>query len=172
MADRTGLVTFKGGPITLTGDGEVKTGEAFPEFVVSKSLAEDLKLGDLKGKKVIINVVPSLDTGVCSTQTARFNKEAASLGGDVVILTVSADLPPAQARWCQANSAEAIVTASDYKHRDFGNKTGLLIKELGVLARAVYVVDAGGKVVHGEIVPEIATEPNYEAALDALKGLG
>lgn len=172
MAERSGLVTFKGGPMTLTGSGAVKAGDACPEFVVSKSLVEDLKASALKGKKVILNVVPSLDTGVCSTQTARFNQEAASLGSDVVILTVSADLPPAQARWCQANSADAIVTASDYKHRDFGDKFGLVIKELGVLARAVYVVDASGKIIHDEIVAEITTEPNYQAALDALKGLG
>ncbi|MCC5875878.1 MAG: thiol peroxidase [Candidatus Sumerlaeia bacterium] len=172
MADRSGLVTFKGGPMTLTGSGAVASGDTCPDFVVSKSLAEDIKASDLKGKKVVLNVVPSLDTPVCSTQTARFNKEAAALGDGVVILTISADLPPAQARWCQANSAEAIVTASDYKHRDFGDKFGLKIKELGVLARAVYVVDASGKVVHSEIVSEIVNEPNYQAALDALKGLG
>lgn len=169
MAERTGIITFKGNPFTLVGEGDVKVGDQAPDFIVSKSLVEDCKLSDLKGKKVVINVVPSLDTPVCSIQTARFNKEAVALGEEVVILTLSADLPVAQARWCQANSAEAIVTASDYKHRDFGSKFGLLIKELGVLTRAVYVVDANGVVKYAEIVGEVTSEPNYDAALAAVK---
>ncbi len=171
MAERTGLVTLKGNPLTLEGDGEVKVGEKAPDFKVSKSLLEDVSLADFAGKTVVLNVVPSLDTPVCSVQTARFNSEAANLGGDVVILTISMDLPPAQARWCQANSAEAIVTASDYKHHDLGRKYCLNLKEIGLLARAVYVIAPDGTVRHAELVPEVAQEPNYDAALEAVKAL-
>lgn len=171
MAEHAGAVTFKGNPMTLTGEGEAVVGQLAPDALLSKSLVEDCKISDLRGKKVIINVVPSLDTGVCSTQTARFNKEAASLGDDVVILTVSRDLPVAMSRWCEANKAEHIVATSDYKHRDFGAKYGLVVKELGLLARAVFVVDTAGKIAYKELVKEIAEEPNYEAALDAVKKL-
>ncbi len=169
MAERTGLVTFKGNGMTLSGSGEVKEGDTVPEFTVSTTLVDDVKISDYKGKKVILNVVPSLDTGICSIQTARFNKEAAALGDDVVILTISVDLPVAQKRWCEANSADAIVTASDYKHHEFGDKFGLLIKELGVLARAVYVLDPTGKVKYTQLVGEVAEEPDYDSALNALK---
>ena len=169
MADRAGAVTFKGSPLTLVGEAEVKVGQKAPDFTVSKTLLEDLKLSDLRGKTVILNVVPSLDTPVCSIQTARFNKEAANLGDNVSIVTISMDLPVAQSRWCQANEAKAVVTASDYKHRDFGQKFGLLIKELGLLARAVYVLDQDGTVKHAQVVKEVASEPDYEAALAALK---
>lgn len=171
MAEKKGKVTFKGEPLTLIGDGDVAVGQSAPDAVLSKNPKEDCKISDFKGKTLVINVVPSLDTPVCSVQTARFNKEASSLGENVVILTVSRDLPPAQARWCQANSASNIKTASDYKHRDFGNKFGLEMKELGLLARSVFVVDGTGKVVYMELVPEVAQEPNYDAALAAVKSL-
>jgi thiol peroxidase len=169
MAEYKDKVTFKGGPLTLVGNPQLKVGDKLPEVKLSKTLLEDVTLASYKGKKLVISVVPSLDTPVCATQTARFNKEAAALGSDVVILTVSMDLPVAQSRWCQANSVAAVVTASDYKYREFGTATGLLIKELGLLARAVYVADRDGKVVHAELVKEVASEPNYEAVLDALK---
>ncbi len=155
--------------MTLTGSGDVAIGQRVPDAKVSPSLTDDMSLSDLKGKKVILNVVPSLDTGVCSTQTARFNQEASNLGDDVVILTISRDLPVAQARWCQANSAENIQTASDYKHHDFGDKFGLVIKELGLLARAVYVIDPESEVKYMEVVKEVAEEPNYDSALAAVK---
>lgn len=171
MAETKGAVTFKGGPLTLVGSGQLHVGAVSPDFVVSKTLVEDMKLSDLKGKKVVLNVVPSLDTPVCSIQTARFNSEAATLGSDVVILTISNDLPVAQARWCQAHDANAVVTASDYKHHDFGTKSSLLIKELGLLARAVYVIDAQGVVRYGELVKEVSSEPAYDAALNVLKSL-
>lgn len=172
MAERAGAVTFKGNPFTLVGSGEVAVGQPVPDATLSKSLVEDCKLSDLKGKKVVLSVVPSLDTGVCATQTARFNKEAAGLGDDVVIVAVSRDLPPAQARWCQANTAENIMTVSDYKHHDFGDKFGLVVKELGLLARAVLVLDKEGSIKYMELVKEITTEPNYDNALAALKEIG
>ena len=172
MADRSGVVTFKGGPLTLVGDEGLKAGQPAPDFKVSKSLVDDIKLSDFKGKKLILNVVPSLDTPVCSIQTAKFNTEVGKLGTDVIVLTVSNDLPVAQARWCQANTATHIQTASDYKHHDFAAKTGLLIKELGLLARAVYVIDAQGVVRYAQVVPEVSTEPNYQDALEAVRKLG
>lgn len=169
MAERSGAVTFKGDPLTLCGDGEIKVGEKLPDLKVSKTLKDDIKLSDFRGKTLVLNVVPSLDTPVCSTQTARFNKEAIELGDNVQILTVSMDLPVAQARWCQANNVDNMQTASDYKHREFGEKCGLKIKELGLLARSVIVADKDGIVRYAEIVKEVSSEPNYDAALDALK---
>ena len=171
MAERKDVVTFKGGPLTLEGASSPGVGQKAPDFKVSKSLLEDVSLSSYAGKVVILNVVPSLDTPVCHTQTARFNSEAAKLGPDVVILTISADLPVAQARWCQANSANAIVTASDYKHHNFAQTFGLNIKELGLLARAVYVVDREGVIQYAEIVKEVSSEPSYAHALEALAAL-
>jgi thiol peroxidase len=171
MAERSGVVTFKGNPLTLVGDEGLKVGQKAPDVRLSKSLLEDIKISDLKGKAVILSIVPSLDTGVCSTQTAKFNAEAKALGDKVTVVTVSLDLPPAQARWCQANAAENIKTVSDYKHREFACASGLLIKELGLLARAVYVLDKDGVVKYGQIVPEMTTEPDYEKALSVAKGL-
>ena len=167
MSDRKGLVTFKGSPITLRG-GEVKLGAKAPKF---SALANDLSvktLADYQGKVVIISSVPSLDTGVCDTMTRRFNVEAGKLGDKAVVLTVSRDLPFAQKRWCGAADAKNIVALSDFRERDFGKKYGLEIADgplAGLLARAVLVVDQAGKVAYQEIVKEIATEPNYDAAI-------
>ncbi|MEO8377525.1 MAG: thiol peroxidase, partial [Candidatus Sumerlaeota bacterium] len=141
MADRAGAVTFKGNPLTLEGQKEVNVGDTAPDFKVSSTLVDDVKLSDLKGKVVLLNIVPSLDTPVCSVQTARFNKEAKALGKDVTVLTVSKDLPTAQKRWCDANEVQDVKTASDYKYHEFGDKYGLQIKELGVLARSIFVID-------------------------------
>lgn len=169
MADRSGLVTFKGDPLTLTGEGAVKEGDKAPDFSVYKNLKEKVSLSDYAGKTVVLNVVPSLDTPVCSNQTNRFNKEASALGDDVVVLTLSMDLPLAQARWCGANDAKAVVTASDWRDREFGNKYGLIMKELGLLARTVIVIGKDGTVKHLQIVPEMATEPDYDKVLATLK---
>ena len=152
MGDRAGVITFKGNDMTLEGDG-VNVGDAAPDFSVIANDFSDKKLSDYKGKTVIINVVPSLDTPVCDTQTRKFNEAAADLG-DVAILTVSMDLPPAQKRWCAAAGVEAVETLSDFRDRSFSAAFGLRIKELGLLARAVYVVE----------------EPDYDAALAAAKG--
>lgn len=171
MAEKTGVVTFKGGPMTLVGSGDIKVGDKLPEVKVSKSLVEDVTLSSYKGKKLVLNVIPSIDTGVCQIQTKRFNTEAEKLGEGVVILTVSADLPVAQGRWCGAEGVKNVIMASDYKHREFGEKFGITIKELGLLARAVYVIDKDGVVKHAEIVKEIASEPDYSAALNALNSI-
>lgn len=169
MSERNGAVTFKGNAMTLVGDEVMTVGAKAPAITLSKGLTEDCTMADLAGKKVILTTVPSLDTSVCSVQAARFNSEAASLGDDVVVVVASADLPPAQARWCQANTAENIMTVSDYKHHEMAQKSGLLIKELGLLARAVFVIDGEGTIRYAEVVKEITEEPNYDAALQALK---
>ncbi|MCB2155360.1 thiol peroxidase [bacterium] len=163
-------VNFKGNPLHLEGT-EVKLGEKAPDFTARKSLAEDVSLSALAaGKTAIISSIPSIDTGVCDMQTRRFNDEASKLGDDVVIITVSCDLPPAQARWCGAAGVENLVMLSDYMHHDFGARYGLKIKELGVNSRAVFVVAADGTLKHVEYVGEVTEHPNYEAALAAAKG--
>jgi len=169
MAERTGLVTFKGNPITLTGE-PVGVGDTAPDFVGTGIDLSDIKLSDYAGKVVILSTVPSLDTGICDLQTKRFNKEAEA--GDCVVLTVSADLPFAQKRWCGATDSNAVVCASDFKRREVGKKYGLEIADgplQSLIARSVMVIDKNGKIAYQEIVPEIAQEPDYDAALKAAK---
>jgi thiol peroxidase len=168
MAERKDAVTMKGNPLTLVGD-EVKVGNAAPDFVVVSNELKPVNFSSFRGKVVIISSVPSLDTPVCDMSTRRFNQEAAELGPDAVILTISMDLPFAQARWCGAAGVNAVQTLSDYKDASFGQAFGLLIKELRLLARAVYVVDRDGTIQYGELVKEIASEPNFDAALAAAK---
>ncbi len=168
MSERFGAVKMKGNPLTLIGN-EVKVGDKAPDFtVVTKSLSP-ASLASYAGKKKIISVVPSLDTGVCSIMTKRFNTEASKLGDDVVVLTISMDLPFAQARWCGAEGVDRVETLSDYMSADFGMKYGLLIKELRLLSRAVLVVDANDIVRYKELVEELTHEPDYNAALAAAK---
>lgn len=159
-------VTLKGNPFTLEG-AAIEVGQAAPDFTLVKNDLSELKLGDTSGVR-IFSVVPSLDTPVCDQQTRRFNEELASLPG-VSIYTVSADLPFAQKRWCGAAGIDKVVTASDYRDRSFGAAYGTMINELKIECRAVFVVDAGGKVTHAEYVGEIAEHPDYDAALAAAK---
>lgn len=163
-------VKMKGNPVTLIGT-DVNVGDTIPEVTLTKNDLSDFSLSSIKGKRAIISVVPSLDTGVCDLQTKRFNKEATNLGDDVTIVTVSVDLPFAQKRWCEATTSEKIIAVSDYKTNEFGKAFGLLIEGLMLLARAVFVIDENGTVQYKELVPEITTEPNYNAALDAVKKL-
>lgn len=166
--ERKGAVTMRGNPMTLIGP-EIKVGQQAPNFqAVGKGMAP-ASLDQFKGKVKIISAVPSLDTPVCDAETRRFNEEAARLPGDVQILTVSMDLPFAQARWCGAAGADKVTTISDYQRRDFGEQYGALIKELCLLARAVFVVDKNDKVTYAEYVKEIASHPNYEAILEAAR---
>ncbi len=168
MNERTGIITFKGNPLTLLGNA-VNKGDKAPDFTV---LANDLSpktLADYAGKVCIISAVPSLDTPVCDTETRRFNQEATALGGDVCVLTISLDLPFAQKRWCGAAGITAVETLSDHKDLSFGMAYGVIIKELRLLSRAVFVVDRNGNIVHEEIVPEVTTEPNYDIAIIAVK---
>ncbi len=168
MNERQGLVTFKGNPLTLVGN-EVKVGDSAPDFVAMANDLSPVSLYSYKGKPIIISSVPSLDTPICDMSTRRFNEEAINHGNDIAILTVSMDLPFAQARWCGAAGVKNVVTLSDYKDASFGMQYGLLIKELRLLARAVFVIDKNGKIQYLELVPEIAQEPNYDSALEALK---
>ncbi len=160
--------SFKGSPLTLLGR-EVKVGDHLPDFVVTGNDMGDLTVNNFAGKKLIISVVPSVDTPVCGTQTRHFNEDAAALGDDVVVLTVSMDLPFAQKRWCAAEGIERVVTASDFKHRSFGEAFGVLLKEWGLLARAVFVADKSGKIVYSQYVGEVSSEPDYAPVLEAVK---
>lgn len=170
MKERTGLVTMKGNPITLLGE-EIKVGNSAPDFTAAANDLSPVRFSSFRGKVVLISSVPSLDTPVCDMSTRRFNEEAVNLGTDVVILTVSMDLPFAQARWCGAAGVERVKTVSDHKEAAFGLAYGLLIKEVRLLSRAVLVVDREGTVKHFELVKEIASEPDYGAALEAVKKL-
>jgi thioredoxin-dependent peroxiredoxin len=168
MMERTGMVTMRGNPLTLVG-GPVKVGEKAPDFTVLANNLSPVSLSDYVGKVCLISSVPSLDTPVCEASTRRFNEEAAKLGPDVAVLTVSMDLPFAQKRWCAANGIKEVETLSDHRDGSFGTAYGLLIKELRLLARAVLVVDRDGVIRYEQIVSEIADEPDYEAVLAAAK---
>jgi thiol peroxidase len=170
MPERTGLVTMKGKPLTLVGKA-VKVGDAAPDFTCTANDLSEVKFSSMRGKVVVLASVPSLDTAVCDRETHRFNEEAAKLPGDVRIVTVSMDLPFAQKRWCGAAGVDRVVTLSDHRDASFGTNYGVLIRELRLLARAVFVVDREGKVRYVEIVREMTSEPDYGAALDAVKKL-
>ncbi len=163
-------VTLKGTPITLFGDFPV-VGQTAPDFtLVSKDL-KDVSLKDFSGKRKVLNIVPSLDTAVCATSTRKFN-EAASKLDNTVVLVISADLPFAMSRFCVAEGLENVTTLSLMRGRDFMRNYGVKIADSalsGVTARAVVVLDENNKVIHTELVPEITQEPNYDAALAALK---
>lgn len=166
--ERKGAVTFKGNPLTLIGP-ELKAGDKAPDFkVLAKDLSE-VSLASTKGKTRLISVVPSLDTPVCELQTVRFNKEASSLPSNVVVLTVSMDLPFAQTRFCGAQHADKITALSDHRDASFGKAYGVLIKELRLLARAVFIVGADDKIQYIEVVKEVTNHPDYDKALNALK---
>lgn len=169
---RSGAITFKGNPMTLLGN-EVKAGDAAPDFTLHyfEGGLKTLSLADLRGKPTILSVVPSLDTGICALQTKKFNQELGALGDKIHAVTISRDLPFAMNRFCGAEDIKSLKVASDYQSGAFGMAWGLMIDELKLLARAVYVLDASGKVVYSEIVPEVAQEPNYGPALDAIKKL-
>ncbi|WP_025691736.1 thiol peroxidase [Paenibacillus zanthoxyli] len=168
--ERTGAATFKGNPITLIGP-KLSAGDPAPDFILSKNLLEEATLKDFRGKVKLLSVVPSLDTGVCDAQTRRFNSEAAELGDEVVILTVSADLPFAQARWCGAAGIDRVITLSDYKTNAFGEAYGVLIKEFKLDMRSIFVIDKDDKITYVEYLGEMAEHPNYEAAISAVKSL-
>ena len=168
MTEQPNAVTFKGNPMTLVGN-EVNVGDKAPDVTLVATDMSERKISDYAGKTVVLSVVPSLDTPVCDAQTRRFNQEATGLGDDVVVLTVSLDLPFAQKRWCGAADIDCVQTLSDYRNREFGSSYGMLIKELGLLCRAVLIIDPQGVVRYKQLVGEVAEEPDYNAVLDALK---
>lgn len=170
MSERTGIVTMKGQPLTLVGD-EVKVGAKAPDFEVVANDLSPVRFLAFQGKVCIISSVPSLDTSVCDTMTRRFNQEAGKLGQNVVVLTISMDLPFAQTRWCGAADVKNLQTLSDHREAAFGKAFGVLIKELRLLARAVFVLDREGVVRYMQIVDELTNEPDYHAVLSAAKAL-
>ncbi|MHC4214892.1 MAG: thiol peroxidase [Planctomycetota bacterium] len=170
MQERKAIVTVKGDPLTLLGP-ELNVGDQAPDFEVLDADLSAAELSAYSGKVCIISSVPSLDTPVCDIMTRRFNEAAGALGDDIVILTISMDLPFAQKRWCGAAGVERVQALSDHRDAAFGQAFGLLIKELRLLARAVFVVDKQGVIGYKEIVGELTEEPNYDAALEAAKKL-
>jgi thiol peroxidase len=167
---RTGIITFKGNPMTLAGQ-PVNQGDAAPDFKVVDNGLQPVTLADSAGKIRLVTVVPSLDTPVCDSMTRSFNQTAAALPENVVVYTVSLDLPFAQKRWCGNAGIEKVQTLSDYQDRSFVLNYGLLIDELKLAARAVLVIDTDDKISYLEIVSEVTAEPDYVAALDAVKAL-
>src|SRR5574344_739652 len=158
-----GIFAAKGNPLTLLGN-QIKPGDAAPEIIASDNTLKDVKLSDFKGKVVVVSVFPSIDTGVCATQTRTFNKRATELSEDVVILTMSKDLPFALGRFCAAEGINNIHTLSDFKFSKFGLEYGFLVKENQLLARGVVVIDKNGVVKYKEITKDILDEPNYDLA--------
>ena len=161
-------ITFKQNPMTLVGN-EVRVGDTAPDFTVLANDLSPVTLQNSKGKTRLISVVPSLDTGTCDTQTRTFNERAAELGDDVVILTISNDLPFAQKRWCAAAGIDSVQTLSDHRDLSFGKAYGVAIEELRLLTRSIFVVDKNDNVTYVEYVPEATDHPNYEKAIEAVK---
>jgi len=168
MTERKDIVTMRGKPLTLEGNVP-RVGEAAPDFTAVANDLSEARLSVFRAKTVLLLSVPSLDTGVCSLETRRFNEEAGSLGDDVIVLTVSMDLPFAQKRWCGAEGVQRVITLSDHRDASFGRAYGVLIKELRLLARGVWVVAPDGRIAYTELVKEISKEPDYAAALAAVK---
>ena len=167
MEERSGLVTVGGNPVTLVGQ-EVKEGDAAPDFTVIGNEMEEVRFSSYRGKVCVICSVGSLDTPTCDVETRRFNNEASNLGDDVVILTISMDLPFAQKRWCGAAGIDKVITLSDHRDADFGISYGMLTKESRLLARAVFVIDRMGIVRYIQLVNEIADEPVYDEVIAAV----
>ncbi|NFA43893.1 thiol peroxidase [Clostridium botulinum] len=159
-------VNFKGNPVTLEGT-IIKVGDIAPEFTAIDNSLNSISSKNLQGKKVFVSV-PSVDTPVCDLEVKRFNKEATSLAG-ANIYVISMDLPFAQTRWCGSEGVDKVQTLSDYKDREFGKKYGTYIKELGLLTRAIFVVDESDKVIYVEYCEEVSSHPNYDKVLNVLK---
>jgi thiol peroxidase len=170
MQEHSGAITMKGNPLTLIGP-KLSVGDSAPDIEVLDNDLNTVKLSSFKGKVCVLSVVPSLDTPVCDMQTRKFNDEAGKLGDDVAILTISMDLPFAQKRWCGAAGVDKVATFSDHRDAAFGEAYGVLIKELRLLARAIFVVDRQGTIQYIQLVKEVTEEPDYGAVLEAVKKL-
>lgn len=170
MSEACAVVTMHGNELQLTGKG-VDVGDEIADVELVDNELSGVNLSSFRGKVCVISSVPSLDTPVCDVMTRRFNEEASGLGDDVVVLTVSMDLPFAQSRWCGAVGVENVVTLSDHRDGAFGQAFGLTIEGLRLLARAVFVVDREGVVRYKELVGELTNEPDYDAAIKAVKEL-
>ena len=170
MEEHSGIVTMQGNPLTLLGN-RVEVGDIAPDVELLDNDLSPVEVSSFKGKVCVISSVPSLDTPVCDMETRRFNTEAGDLGEDVVIITISMDLPFAQKRWCGAAGVNKVVTLSDHRDAAFGSAYGVLIKELRLLARAVFVLDKESKIHYIQIVKEVSEEPDYDAVLNEVKKL-
>lgn len=170
MEERKGIVTMKGRPLTLLGP-VIKAGDQAPDFTLVDNELRELNLKDFESQVLIVSAVPSLDTPVCDMETRRFNTEAASLSPEIKILTVSMDLPFAQKRWCGAAGVDQVMTLSDHRYVSFGMHYGVLIKELRLLAREVFVLDSSRIVKMAHLVKEVTEEPDYDSILEVAKGL-
>jgi thiol peroxidase len=170
VKETKGIVTFVDTPVTLLGE-TINSGDTAPDFTLVGQGLAPVSLSDFKGKTVVLSIFPSIDTGVCQAQTRRFNKEAAALSDDIVILTISKDLPFALGRFCAAEGIDKVKTLSDYQYSEFGLKYGFLIKENLLLARGVVVINKEGKVVYSEYVSNVKEEPDYAKALEAAKSV-
>ncbi|MCO7176543.1 thiol peroxidase [Sporolactobacillus kofuensis] len=168
--ERTGVATVGGNPITLIGP-ELKVGDKAPDFTINKDLTTEASLSDYDGKIKLISVVPSLDTSVCEAQTRRFNEAAAKLGDQVKVLTISVDLPFAQSRFCSVAGIENLDTLTDYKYRSFGKSYGVLIKELQLDMRSIFILDEKNTIRYVEYLKEMTNHPDYDAALEAAQAL-
>ncbi|MEZ6854905.1 thiol peroxidase [Halodesulfovibrio aestuarii] len=166
MSERSGIITFQGNGLTLQGS-PIEVGDSAPDFSVLTTELAPKTLADYTGKVILLVTVPSLDTPVCDVEARRFNQEAADLHEDIKVLTVSTDLPFAQARWCGASGIESVEVLSDHKDLSLGLAYGVAIKELRLLARSVFVINRDQKIVYSQIVPEVTDEPDYEAAIKA-----
>lgn len=164
------LVSAGNKPVALLGN-QVEVSQSAPNFKVVDDKFRVKTLNDFLGKPILLSVVPSLDTGICSIQTKRFNDEIAELPQDIVVLTISADLPFAQKRFCKAEKIDKLKTLSDSVWRDFGMNYGVLIKDMGLLTRSIFVVSPDGTISYKEIVPKLSAHPDYDAALNALKAV-
>jgi len=165
-----GKVSAQSKPVTLLGQG-VEVGQKAPNFKVVDGSFTPVTLDNYQGQAVLLSVVPSLDTGVCSIQTKHFNEKVASEYPSVAMLTLSADLPFAQKRFCKAENIDKVVTLSDSVWRDFGKNYGLIIKDMGLLTRAVFVLDKEHNIVYKQLVDNLSKEPDYDGAIAALKKL-
>ena len=168
--ERKGVITFMGNPLTLVGK-EVKVGKKAPAFSVLEKDLSEVKLADFQGKVKIISVTPSLDTPVCDLQAKTFEKKAKKLSDNIVVINISMDLPFAIARFSEGAKIGKVRTLSDHRDASFGNAYGVLIKELRLLARSVFVIDQSDVVRYMEIVPEVTNQADYEKALAEAKGL-
>ena len=168
MIERKAAVTFEGQPLTLIGQ-EKQVGDIAPDFVLLDNNLAEVSLKDYGQQICLISVVPSLDTPVCEMQTRKFNEEASKLPGNVAVLTVSMDLPFAQKRFCSVSGIEKVRVLSDHKSATFGEAYGILIKELRLLSRGIFIVNEQGTISYVEYVKEITDHPNYDAAITAVK---
>lgn len=168
--ERSDAIKFKGNGMTLLGP-ELAVGSQAPDFALTATDMSTKSLADYADKVKIFSIVPSVDTPVCDTQTRTFSKQLAEVSDDIVVLTVSVDLPFAFKRWCGAAGVENVECLSDFKDHEFGKTFGVRIKELGILARAVVVIDKDNTIKHVEYVGEVTEEPDYTAAFEAAKAL-